>query len=171
MPEKLTPEQCRREVLRYLPQRFGVPIEVLDPFTYLWSGGAIWMTSVPLELLPQHRAVQRIGIRALRKVPNGWKPTTPLLQFFDRHITHHRVALTEEQWKRLLSGQALDCSREGIPTAGLTPGYVALALGDILIGCGYFNGRFLNHQLSKVRAAELAETFGLTVTVSGEDEE
>ncbi len=163
MPEKLTPERCRREVLRYLPQRFGVPIEVLDPFIYLWSGGAIWMTGAPPELLPKHRVVQRVGIRALRKVPNGWKPTTPLLQFLDRHITRHRVALTEEQWKKLLGGQALDGMREGIPTTGLTPGYVALALDDILIGCGHFNGRFLNHQLSKVRAAELAEAFGLAV--------
>ncbi len=171
MPEKLTPEQCKREVLRYLPQRFGIPVEVLDRYNYIWSGYAIWMTSVPLELLPSHKAVQRVGIRALRKVPNGWKPTTPLLQFFDRYITRNRVSLTEEQWKQLLSGQAIDCLREEIEAHELSPGYVALALGDTIVGCGFFNGRFLNHQISKVRAAELAEAFGLTVSVVGEGEE
>jgi hypothetical protein len=172
MPEKLTPEQCKREVLRYLPQRFGIPVEVLDRYNYIWSGYAIWMTSVPLELLPSHKAVQRVGLRALRKVPNGWKPTTQLLQFFDRYITRNRISLTEEQWKRLLSGQAIDCLRDGISVEGLSPGYVALALGDIIVGCGFFNGRFLNHQLSKVRAAELAEVFGLEVArVEGEAED
>ncbi|MFA0753588.1 MAG: hypothetical protein IMHGJWDQ_001366 [Candidatus Fervidibacter sp.] len=171
MPEKLTPEQCKREVLRYLPQRFGIPIEVLDRYYYLFSGGAIWMTSVPLEIVPNHRAVQRVGLRALRKVPNGWKPTTPLLQFFDRYITRHRIDLTEEQWRQLLSGQGIDCLREGIDTKAWTPGYVALALNGVVLGCGYFNGRFLNHQLSKVRAAELAEAFGLTIGVFGEARE
>ncbi len=172
MPEKLTPEQCKREVLRYLPQRFGIPVEVLDRYNYIWSGGAIWMTSVPLELLPTHRAVQRVGLRALRKVPQGWKPTTPLLQFFDRYITRNRVSLTQEQWKQLLSGQAIDCLKEGILTDQLSPGYIALELDGVIVGCGFFNGRFLNHQLSKVRAAELAEIFGLTVSVTeGSDED
>ncbi|MCX7967794.1 MAG: hypothetical protein N3B10_04795 [Armatimonadetes bacterium] len=172
MPERLTPEQCKREVLRYLPQRFGIPVEVLDRFNYIWSGGAIWMTSVPLELLPNHKAVQRIGLRALRKVPQGWKPTTPLLQFFDRHITRNRVSLTHEQWKQILSGEAIDCLREGILTDELSPGYTVLELSGVVIGCGYFNGRFLNHQLSKVRAMELAEAFGLTiVTVEASDED
>lgn len=164
MPEKLTPEQCKREVLRYLPQRFGIPVEMLDRYNFIWSGYAIWMTSVPLELLPDHKSVQRVGIRALRKVPNGWKPTTPLLQFFDRYITRNRVALTREQWKQLLSGQPIDCLREGILTDEISPGYVALELDGVIVGCGLFNGRFLNHQLSKVRAAELAEIFGLAVT-------
>ncbi len=172
MPEKLTPEQCKREVLRYLLQRFGIPVEVLDRYNYIWSGGAIWMTSVPLELLPTHRAVQRVGLRALRKVPQGWKPTTPLLQFFDRYITRNRVSLTQEQWKQLLSGQAIDCLKEGILTDQLSPGYIALELDGVIVGCGFFNGRFLNHQLSKVRAAELAEIFGLTVSVTeGSDED
>jgi len=172
MPEKLTPEQCKREVLRYLPQRVGIPVEVLDRYNYIWSGGAIWMTSVPLELLPTHRAVQRVGLRALRKVPQGWKPTTPLLQFFDRYITRNRVSLTQEQWKQLLSGQAIDCLKEGILTDQLSPGYIALELDGVIVGCGFFNGRFLNHQLSKVRAAELAEIFGLTVSVTeGSDED
>lgn len=166
MPQKLTPEQCKREVLRYLPQRFGVPVEVLDRYNYIWSGYAIWMTSVPLELLPNHKAVQRIGLRALRKVPNGWKPTTPLLQFLDKYITLNKVTLTEEQWKRLLSGQAIDCLHETVLPETISPGYVALALGDVIVGCGFFNGRFLNHQVSKVRAAELAEAFGLTVVAT-----
>jgi len=61
MPEKLTPEQCKREVLRYLPQWFGIPVEVLDRYNYIWSGYAIWMTSVPLELLPNHKGS-----------PKGW---------------------------------------------------------------------------------------------------
>ncbi|MCS7187706.1 MAG: hypothetical protein RMK89_12240 [Armatimonadota bacterium] len=172
MPERLTPEQCKREVLRYLPQRFGIPVEVLDRFNYIWSGGAIWMTSVPLELLPNHKAVQRIGLRALRKVPQGWKPTTPLLQFFDQHITRNRISLTHEQWKQILSGQAIDCLREGILTDEISPGYIALELDGVVVGCGFFNGRFLNHQLSKVRAMELAEAFGLTiVTVEASDED
>lgn len=172
MPEKLTPEQCKREVLRYLPQRFGIPVEVLDRYNYIWSGGAIWMTSVPLELLPNHKAVQRVGLRALRKVPQGWKPTTPLLQLFDRFITRNRISLTHEQWKQILSGQAIDCLREGIFSSGeISPGYVAIELEGVIVGCGFFNGRFLNHQLSKVRAAELAEAFGLTVSVTGNDSE
>ncbi|GBC98112.1 hypothetical protein HRbin17_00609 [bacterium HR17] len=169
---RLAPEQCKREALRYLPQRFGVPIEVLDRFHYLWSGGAIWLTTVPLELIPQHRAVLRVGLRALRKVPNGWKPTTPLLQLLDSHIVRHRIALTEEQWRQLLAGQPIDCVREQLPTEGWSPGYVALALGGIVVGCGYFNGRLLAHQLSKVRATELAEAFGLTSVAEGaEDDE
>ncbi len=172
MPEKMSPEQCRREVLRYLPQRFGIPLAILDQYHYLWSGGAIWMTSVPPENWIVHRAVQRIGLRVLRKVPQGWKPTTPMLQFFDRYITRNRIELTEEQWRQLLNGQSIDCVREEIPTNDLTPGYVALALNGVIVGCGFFNGRFLSHQLSKTRAAELAEVFGLTATVSeGDDEE
>lgn len=168
MPEKLTPEQCKREVLRYLPQRFGVPVEILDKYNFVWSGGAIWMTSVPLELLPKHRAVQRIGLRALRKVPQGWKPTTPILQFFDKYITRNRLSLTHEQWKQILSGQAIDCLKDEI-----SPGYVALELEGVIVGCGFFNGRFLNHQLSKVKVTELAEVFGLTVSsaIEGSDEE
>lgn len=129
------------------------------------------MTSVPLELLPNHRAVQRIGLRALRKVPQGWKPTTPLLQFFDRYITRNRVSLTAEQLKQLLSGQGLDCLKEGILTNEISPGYVALELDGVVVGCGFFNGRFLNHQLSKVRATELAEAFGLAVVATGSGEE
>ncbi|MCS7265208.1 MAG: hypothetical protein NZ805_10295 [Armatimonadetes bacterium] len=172
MPEKLTPEQCKREVLRYLTQRFGIPIEVLDRYNYIWSGGAIWMTSVPLELLPKHKAVQRVGLRALRKVPQGWKPTTPLLQFFDRYINRNRLSLTYEQWRQILNGQAIDCFREGILTEKISQGYVALELDGVVIGCGFFNGRFLNHQLSKVRAAELAEAFGLAaITVEGDDDD
>lgn len=126
------------------------------------------MTSVPLELLPKHRAVQRIGLRALRKVPQGWKPTTPILQFFDKYITRNRLSLTHEQWKQILSGQAIDCLKDEI-----SPGYVALELEGVIVGCGFFNGRFLNHQLSKVKVTELAEVFGLTVSsaIEGSDEE
>ncbi len=171
MPEKLTPEQCKREVLRYLPQRFGIPVEVLDRYNYICSGGAIWMTGVPLELLPSHRAVQRVGLRALRKVPQGWKPTTPLLQFFDQLITRNRVSLTHDQWKQLLSGRAIDCLKESVRANEISPGYVAIELDGVVVGCGFFNGRFLNHQLSKVRAAELAEIFGLAVSVTGDDGE
>jgi predicted acyltransferase len=58
-----------------------------------------------------------------------------------------------------------------LPVGDWTPGYVALALEEVVVGCGYFNGRFLAHQLSKVRTAELAEAFGLTVTVSGEGDD
>ncbi len=172
MPEKLTPEQCKREVLRYLPQRFGVTIEVLDRYNYIWSGGAIWMMSLPLEVLPNHKAVQRVGLRALRKVPQGWKPTTPLLQFFDRYIARNRVPLTQEQWRQLLSGQAIDCLKGEVAINEISPGYVALEFDGVVIGCGFFNGRFLNHQLSKVRATELAEIFGLTVSaIAGSDED
>ncbi|MCS7192554.1 MAG: hypothetical protein NZ937_06195 [Armatimonadetes bacterium] len=170
MPEKLKPEECKREVLRYLPQRFGIPANVLDRYNYIWSGSAIWMTSVPLELLPSHKVVQRIGLRALRKVLQGWKPTTPLLQFFDRYITRNRASLTHEQWKQILEGKGIEC-RE-ILSGEISPGYVALELEGVIIGCGFFNGHILHHQLSKVKAVELAEIFGLTISeIEGSDED
>jgi hypothetical protein len=82
MSEKLTPEQCKREVLRYLPQRFGIPVEVLDRYNYIWSGYAIWMTSVPLELLPSHKAVQRVGAEGIEESAQRLEaddPTTSVL--------------------------------------------------------------------------------------------
>lgn len=93
------------------------------------------------------------GIRTLRYVGDKLKPTTYILQFLRNEIRKNVKNLNHAEAKTLL------LERKKLVTS-LSPGYIALAFNDMIIGCGLVDStRKLRSQISKNRTKELREIF------------
>ncbi|WP_049921088.1 DUF7122 family protein [Halopiger djelfimassiliensis] len=93
----------RAQVLEYFADRFGIPPETFEDYTF-WEKGAgkIWIyageASTPLE-------VEAIGMTCLRTRQEHWKPTTDFVQRFGRHATECVIELDDDQARRFAAGE------------------------------------------------------------------
>lgn len=93
----------REEVLEFFADRFAVPREMFDDYTF-WEKGAgkIWIyrgeASTPLE-------IEAIGMTCLRTRQEHWKPTTDFVQRFGHHASECVIDLEREQARRFAAGE------------------------------------------------------------------
>ena len=131
-PPREDPE-ARRELARYLAERFAVPAETLDPYLVVPRGRDLWVLRRPagadLDLAPLH--VVAPGLRALRRTGRGWRPTTGFLRLLDGALRERVVRLTAA------AGAALLERRELPAPAGAPRGLVALAIDGRVVGAGF----------------------------------
>ncbi len=120
-------ESVRREALSYLETRFGVSPAAFDKAVFFGpADGEVWVASAgALGRLPSRRSP---GLRALRRTPAGLKPTSSFLVSIGPFVTASRLALDRDALRQILLGRR-------IPSP-VDDGYVAVALGDLVLGCG-----------------------------------
>ncbi|WP_440764865.1 DUF7122 family protein [Natronorubrum sp. DTA7] len=96
----------REEVVDYFADRFGIPPETFDDYTF-WEKGAgkIWIyagqAETPLE-------IEAIGMTCLRTRQEHWKPTTDFAQRFGRYATDCVIELDREQARAFATGEDQD---------------------------------------------------------------
>ncbi|GGM71699.1 NOL1/NOP2/fmu family ribosome biogenesis protein [Halarchaeum rubridurum] len=101
----------RAAVLDYWEERFGVPRDVLAPYTF-WEKGAgkIWIAASDV---PDGLAVESLGMTFLRTRQEHWKPTTNAAQRFGRHATRNVIDLTREAAEAFVAGEDQDLAWDG----------------------------------------------------------
>jgi NOL1/NOP2/fmu family ribosome biogenesis protein len=119
-------DPTREEVLAYFDEHFGVPPGVLSGLRFLERGVEIWAASAfpPATV----RSRRPSGLRALRRRPDGLKPTSSFLMTLDRSVSRARLELPDGFIRRLLLGQRLPIDA--------SDGYVALSFRGRIVGCG-----------------------------------
>ena len=122
-----TYEDLHEEVTSFFSSRFGVVREALKDLSFVERGGGeIWATSAPT---PTGIASSRpAGIRMLRRMPRGFKPTTAFLCFLGDRIVAARMEVEDIAiLQQLLLGQPIDYT--------IDDGYVAISYRGDVLGC------------------------------------
>lgn len=123
----------------YLKERFGV-----DSKGEFYYKGDYWYCQEPEERYETN------GIRAIRDMDIGLKPTTYFLQLIEDKIEKNRVDLSGEELKALLNGGMIEYS-------GLEKGYVALFFENRCIGCGFYMDELISSRVPEGRGEELLD--------------
>ena len=124
----------------YVKERFGTELE--GEFHY---NGDFWYCREPQERYETN------GIRAVRDMDIGLKPTTYFLQLIEDKIEENRVDLSIEELEALLTGDMIEYS-------GLKKGYVALFFEGLCIGCGFYMHELISSRVPEGRGEELLNT-------------
>lgn len=124
-------------VREYVEERFGAELD--GEFYY---NGDYWYCREPEERYETN------GIRAVRDMDIGLKPTTYFLQLIEDEIEENRVELSREKLEALLTGDMIEYS-------GLEKGYVALFFEDRCIGCGFYMDELISSRVPEGRGEEL----------------
>ncbi len=120
-------EGLHDEVTAYLNSRFGILPNSLAGISFSEKNDEIWAASAeaPLGI----RARRLPGLRALRRTPEGLKPTSAFLRFIGERISSSCVEIgTVAELRRFLLGQ---------PVPYMVPdGFVAVSFRGDILGCG-----------------------------------
>lgn len=135
------------EAIEYVKERFGVDIGEIEGLKFEEVSGDIWLTSEDETSLE----AETQGIRAVRVMDIGLKPTTYFLQLLGDDISRNVVEVTEDEFKALLSGDMIerDMSEKG---------YVALEFEGKVFGCGFYMDDLVSSRIPEGRAKELLGT-------------
>ena len=93
----------REEVLTYFEDRFGIPHETFEGYTF-WEKGAgkIWIYAGEA---PSPTEVEALGMTCLRTRQEHPKPTTDFVQRFGREASDCVIELSREEAERFVSGE------------------------------------------------------------------
>ena len=123
----------------YVKKKFGAEID-----GEFYHRGDYWYCRKPEEKYETN------GIRAIRDMEIGLKPTTYFLQLIEDKISKNRVDLGRDELDTLLNNEMIERSLE-------EKGYVALFYGNRCIGCGFYKDNLISTRIPKGRAQELLE--------------
>lgn len=92
----------REEVLEWWADRFAVPPETFEDYTF-WERGAgkLWAFNADV---PSPVKAEGLGITFLRTRQEHWKPTTSAVQRFGREATKNVIELGPEEAKAFAAG-------------------------------------------------------------------
>jgi NOL1/NOP2/fmu family ribosome biogenesis protein len=127
----------RREVLDWWEERFAIPPETFEGFTFWEKGkGKIW--ALHGEVVDPIR-IEGLGMTFLRTRQEHWKPTTEAAQRFGRAASKNVVELDREEAKSFASGVDQDLDWDGdwgylIAAHDLAGGLEPLGVGLYLHG-------------------------------------
>ena len=102
--ERVVAERAtRREVLTFWEDRFGIPPEVFEPYTFWERGkGKVWVVRGDH---PSPVGIEAQGMTFLRTRQEHWKPTTDAIQRFGRHATRNVIELEPDEARRFVRGE------------------------------------------------------------------
>ncbi|QGA80574.1 hypothetical protein [Candidatus Nanohalobium constans] len=135
----------RNKAKKYLEERFGVETKEL---TLKEISGDFWLTSSEESNLE----FETEGIRAVRVMDIGLKPTTYLLQLLDDEISRNVIEVNEKEMKTLEEGGMIQ------RTMG-KKGYIALKFQGRVIGCGLYKDELVSSRIPEGRMKELVDSF------------
>ena len=127
------------DVREYVKERFSAELD--GEFYY---NGDYWYCREPEERYETN------GIRAVRDMDIGLKPTSYFLQLIQDEIEKNRVDVSREELEALLTGDMIEYS-------GLEKGYVALFFEDRCIGCGFYMDELISSRVPEGRGEELSK--------------
>lgn len=133
---------------RYLEKRFGIERDDLEGLDLRERSGDLWL--VPKELDTELK-IQTHGIRMIRKLDIGLKPTTYGLQLLEDQIERNIVELDRKEAVKLLRREEMidrDLEKEG---------YTALKFEDRILGCGMYKDGVVSSRVPKGRGKESAD--------------
>ncbi|PGF17967.1 hypothetical protein CP556_18910 [Natrinema sp. CBA1119] len=101
----------REEVVTLFADRFGIPPETFDDYTF-WEKGAgkIWIYAGDA---PTPIRIEAIGMTCLRTRQEHWKPTTDFVQRFGQYATECVIELEREQARRFATGEDQELEWDG----------------------------------------------------------
>ena len=132
----------RSRVVGLWQERFGIPAQVFDGFSFYRRAQNVWAFSD--TTLPK-LSYEAIGLRMMNFKEEPWKPTSCALQFFGRHATKNAVHLNREQSGIFFAGKSQ------VLEANVEPGYVVVFYNGDVLGCGLYSHGKLISQLPKER--------------------
>ena len=132
----------RSKIAGLWQERFGIPIQVFDSFSFYRRAQNVWAFSD--TELPRLR-YEAIGLRMMNFKEEPWKPTSCALQLFGRHAIKNAVHLTREQSGIFFAGKSQ------VLEAEVEPGYVVVFNNGDVLGCGLYSHGKLISQLPKER--------------------
>jgi NOL1/NOP2/fmu family ribosome biogenesis protein len=101
----------RREVLEWWDERFAIPPETFDGYTF-WEKGAgkVWILASDV---PSPIGIEGLGMTFLRTRQEHWKPTTNAVQRFGRLAERNVVELTRGEAERFVRGEDQELEWDG----------------------------------------------------------
>ena len=138
----------RDDVVGYFAERFGVDLSDLERFLFVEHAGEIWAaTAAAPSVLSLARPA---GVRALRRMESGFKPTSTFLVLLGERIRAGRAEVeTQEDLAALLLGKDLPSS--------LGPGFAAISFRGDVVGCGTVREGRIRALIPTGRKKELLE--------------
>ncbi|AXG06904.1 hypothetical protein DU500_10935 [Haloplanus rubicundus] len=108
---EVTGRASRAEVIEWWVDRFGLPDDTFDGFTF-WEKGAgkIWIFAADL---PSPTDVEGLGMTFLRTRQEHWKPTTNAVQRFGSRATKNVIELAPDEARCFLAGEDLEPDWDG----------------------------------------------------------
>ena len=101
----------RDAVLDWWNERFGVPREAFDGYTFWEKGsGKLWAFA---GSVPSPTTVEALGITFLRVRQEHWKPTTDAVQRFGSNATKNVITLDDPQARAFVNGKDQELSWDG----------------------------------------------------------
>jgi NOL1/NOP2/fmu family ribosome biogenesis protein len=140
-------ESPRGTLLQFYGSVFGVATEDLAGLDVTEKDGEIWAAAAPTPYRVRTR--RPAGLRALRRMPDGPKPTSTFLSCLGPRIHASRVDVDLESLRALLLGRRLGVD--------LPNSYVALAYDGLVLGCGRVQRSELHALIPTGRRRELLE--------------
>ncbi len=144
-PQRVSEEE-RKEVLKYLEDRFGIEESHFEGYEILRGVSNFWLfpKNEHLEKL-RSLQIQTVGLLFLRKVSKYLKPTSVFLQRFGVLAKKNIVVLPEEIILVLKEKNKVEIELD------LEPGYVVLKDKNWILGCGlYLPGKLFSYLEPKV---------------------
>lgn len=139
-------DSLRSEITEYMESRFGVPPTAFDGAALQELGsGEIWIASRDAAAVTATRRPP--GLRALRRSPEGLKPTSAFLVSIGPLVVCSRVEMDAAALQSLLLGRRL--------AADAADGYVALSYEKSVLGCGLVSAGSLRCLVPTGRRQEL----------------
>ncbi len=148
----------RERITSYFYERFGIPPERFNGFSFFETGRSVWMLSDSPnnEIVTKALEMKRIefpGLRILRKVGRWLKPTTYGLQLVGDSASRHLKELSRKELSELLRRGYLEITEHN-----WEEGYIIALYDSTVIGCLlYRNGR-LKHQFPRGRVEALSRS-------------
>lgn len=140
-------ESKPEKAAEYLRERFGVEKKDLEGLQLKEVSGDVWLAPEEDTGLDKETS----GIRAVRFMDIGLKPTTYLLQILGDRITKSRVEVDREEFKTLLEGDMIEREMD-------EKGYVAVYCDGKAFGCGFYMDELVSSRIPEGRAKELLGT-------------
>lgn len=131
-----------------MKERFGVEEGDLEGLSFVEVSGDVWLASEEETSLE----AETRGIRAVRVMDIGLKPTTYLLQLLGGKLSRNVVEVDEEEFRALLNGDMIERKLD-------EKGYVAIKFDGKVFGCGFYMDELVSSRIPEGRAEELLGTF------------
>lgn len=141
--DKSVKSRPQNEAEEYVEERFGIEEANLEKIN-----GDYWLCSPGTSGLEKETR----GIRAVRDMNIGLKPTTYFLQLMQDQITKNAVKVSETDLRTFREDGMIQRDLEA-------KGYAALKFQDRIIGCGFYKDGLVSNRIPEGRLDELVESF------------
>ncbi len=144
---KIMSNEEKREILKEINERFGIPINVFDDYVFVKSNKKVWIFGKEAsEKNFSGLFVECFGMLFARLDKGRVKPTTNAAQIFGKYATKNVVEIGEAEMYDVLRGLNLydfECDAKD--------GYVLLKYKEHILGVGLKQGKFIKNMIPKAR--------------------